>query len=93
MSGKVTEKLEISLAIFVLIAMVLILFFNGDGLVLVTNLFTKVFTSMALSIAVAALVSALVGSFLLDFGNMNIGGIKLNIPTLILVFLIKLWLV
>lgn len=77
--------------IFVLIVIILALFFDGKGINIVTEWFTKIFVGLVYSIIVGALVGAFTGN-LFEKYNHQLIGMKFNIPTMILAFIVKVWL-
>ncbi len=85
--------LKILLYTFVLIAIILALFFDGNGINLLSKWFTKVFISIVYSIVAGALVGAFTGNLLKRKSlNTKILGINFNIPIAVLTFIVKIWL-
>ena len=88
-----TEILRVLVYIFVFIAVILALFFDGNGMQLLTSWFTKIFTSLVYSILAGALVGAFTGNLLeREAFNTDIFGFKFNIPVAVLTFVVKIWL-
>jgi len=86
-----TNRLEILLQIFVIIVIILALFFDGKGINFVSEWFTKIFISLVYSTIAGALVGTFTGNFF-ERWNKKIIGIKFNIPVMVLVFIVKIWL-
>ena len=87
-----TTKLEIGLKVFAGAVVVLALLGLDRFIPFITNIFTWWFQSAAIALVFGALITALAGDFLTHYGNVKIFCFEVNIPLVIGIFLLKIWL-
>jgi len=91
MNKNPTNKIGILTYVFIVVVIALALFFEGRGITVVTDLFTKIIIGLVYSLVASALVGMFTGDLLENY-NRKFFGIEFNIPTMILVFIVKIWL-